>query len=166
MSGDVEDRRPLLDARYLVRDAQRADIAAMKLVRDHVHENALVGVSIDEPEYVRALFDDGRGWVCEREGRIAGFACGRIPQRDVWGLFVDRAHEGRGIGSALMDRVEAWLFANGCAEIALTTERGTRAERLYRRRGWIAIGVAANGDLAFRLRADGPRTRVDQPWPR
>jgi GNAT superfamily N-acetyltransferase len=125
----------------------------MKRIRDGVRENALAGGSIEEPDYLRALFEEGRGWVCEHGERVVGFVCGRLRQRDIWALFVDHAHEGHGIGSALMDRVERWFFESGCAEITLTTEQGTRAEQLYWRRGWIAIGIAANGDREFRLRA-------------
>src|SRR5262245_40287578 len=44
----------------------------------------------------------------------------------IWALFLRPEHQGRGIGHALM----AW--SSSVAEIELTTEPGTRAQRLYR----------------------------------
>ncbi|MGA9617069.1 MAG: GNAT family N-acetyltransferase, partial [Serratia proteamaculans] len=46
----------------------------------------------------------------------------------------------KGIGSALLNAVTAWLFDNGAEEIHLTTDLGSRAEVFYQRRGWVAIG--------------------------
>lgn len=41
------------------------------------------------------------------------------PRAEIWGLVVDAAHRGRGIGRALMDRAEAWARARGYTEIRL-----------------------------------------------
>jgi GNAT superfamily N-acetyltransferase len=45
---------------------------------------------------------------------------------------------GRGIGGALLEKVEAWLFSEGCSELWLTTEVDTRlrAYSFYKKHGW------------------------------
>lgn len=135
----------------LVRIATEVDIAAMKAIRDRVRENALVAISIEHADYLRAMTVDGRAWVCVDDGEVVGFVCGRLAQRDIWALFVRDTHEGRGIGNALMEIVERWMFEQGLERIELTTEPGTRAERLYRRRGWVAEGTTGSGELRFVL---------------
>ncbi len=133
----------------------------MKHIRDHVKENVLVSLKIEEPDYARALFEEGKGWVCTLRGEVVGFSCGRIKQGDVWALFIDSKVEGFGIGSRLMEPLEAWMFSQGCEEIVLSTNPGTRAERLYRRRGWVETGLRPSGELGFRLRNPGENTRPD-----
>jgi GNAT superfamily N-acetyltransferase len=136
---------------YAIRAAELADIPAMKTIRDGVRENALVSLQIDEADYIQAMTVDGRAWVAVDGESVLGFACGRLAQADIWALFLDAGAEGRGIGNALMDVVELWMFARGLARIELTTEPGTRAERLYRRRGWTLIGTTKGGELHFVL---------------
>lgn len=135
------------------RPAELADIPELMDIRDSVRENRLVTTVIGHDDYVRALTTEGRAWVCEVDGRVVGFACGRPGHGDVWALFLRQSHEGRGLGGALMDLVERWMFDQGLDEIRLATEPGTRAERLYRRRGWRYLGVLPTGEAAFALRA-------------
>jgi GNAT superfamily N-acetyltransferase len=123
----------------------------MKDIRDNVRENALVSGSIDFENYIEALFTDGKGWVCLLDDEVVGFSCGRIKQGDVWALFIRMSHEGQGVGNRLMDLLEQWMFSKGCSEIVLSTTAGTRAEKLYRRRGWEFSGTRANGELEFKL---------------
>lgn len=56
------------------------------------------------------------------------------------GLAVDAAHRGRGIGNALMDRVEDQAVEKGCGRVSLICfERNEGAMRFYRRRGYREI---------------------------
>ena len=48
---------------------------------------------------------------------------------NVWALFVDPRHEGRGYGRRLHDTMVTWLWERGHQRLCLTTEPGTRAER-------------------------------------
>jgi len=142
---------------FIFREAQKNDIPHMKHIRDNVRENKLVSCQIEILDYEKA-FVDGKGWVCLREDlathtqEIIGFSCGRLKQKDVWALFIDSRYEGKGIGNQLMALLEEWMFANGCEQIHLSTEAQTRAERLYRRRGWREMGRLANGEIEFCLR--------------
>jgi GNAT superfamily N-acetyltransferase len=134
---------------FAIRPATVEDIAAMKAIRDGVRENALTSGPIDAPAYATAITVDGRAWVAIVAGEVVGFACGRLPQRDLWAVFVRADHEARGIGSALLATVEDWMFAAGVDQIELATEPGTRAEQLYRRRGWTCEGSLPSGELRF-----------------
>lgn len=91
-------------------------------------------------DYVEHLERRGHGWLAEVGGEVVGFAVGRADDGNVWALFVDPAHEGRGIGGALHDRLVPWMFAQGLERLWLTTDPGTRAEGFYRRRGWREAG--------------------------
>lgn len=133
------------------REARREDIPQMKLIRDNVRENRLVTRTIEIPDYEVALFNDGKGWVCTDNNEVIGFSCGRLKQKDVWALFIDHKYEGRGVGFQLMSLLEDWLFKSGCDEIKLTTDMGTRAEKLYRRRGWQYCGIVSGREIEFRL---------------
>jgi GNAT superfamily N-acetyltransferase len=124
----------------------------MKFIRDNVEENALVSMTIDLPDYEKALFQDGKGWVCTLNDEVVGFSCGRLKQADVWALFLDKKHEGQGIGQRLMELLESWMFSQGIDEIVLSTWPQTRAESLYRRRGWKDFGLLKNGEREFRLK--------------
>jgi ribosomal protein S18 acetylase RimI-like enzyme len=133
------------------RPAELADIPVLMEIRGAVRENRLVALRIGAKDYVRALSVEGRAWVCETAGSVVGFVCGRPGRGDVWALFVRPADEGKGIGTALMDLVEAWLFEQGVETITLSTAPGTRAERFYRRRGWKDVGATSEGERVFSL---------------
>ena len=134
------------------REATIHDIPRMKAIRDNVTENALTSLSIEVADYEKALLVDGKGWVCLDGTEVVGFSCGRLNKGDVWALFVDSRYEGQGIGSQLMELVENWMFFSGCREITLSTELGTRAERLYRRRSWEPAGMLSDREIRLRLR--------------
>ena len=135
----------------MIREARVDDIPVMRSIRDNVRENPLTSGVIDHDAYARAITVDGKAWVFTAGGEVVGFVCGRLAQADIWGLFVRASHEGLGIGNALMAVVEDWMFASGVRRIVLSTDPGTRAERLYRRRGWSCEGTTDNGELRFAL---------------
>ncbi|MGH1347872.1 MAG: GNAT family N-acetyltransferase [Nannocystales bacterium] len=138
------------------RDAELADIEAMMHIRNNVRENALVNTVIGREDYVQAMTTDGKAWVCERDGEVLGFSCGRPDPGDIWALFVRESAERQGIGGALMKLVEDWMFAQGLSSIWLTTTPQTKAERLYQRRGWIRHGTKPSGEAEYRLETRTP----------
>ncbi|HEY4555825.1 MAG TPA: GNAT family N-acetyltransferase [Lysobacter sp.] len=146
----------------LIREAVEADIAPMHAIRMAVRENVLSDASWLTPEVYRGYLP-GRGegctWVAEVDGRIVGFSTARLFERDIWALFVDPAHEGRGIGRALLDAATAWLFARGADVIELGTSPATRADRFYLEAGWQRGALNGRGDVLYRL----PRPSADEP---
>jgi GNAT superfamily N-acetyltransferase len=137
--------------RLTIRTAVLDDIAAMQRVRGSVRENRLSNPATVQARHYEQMLRSGRGWVCELDGTIVGFAIADLLTASVWALFVDPACERRGIGRQLHAAMVAWLFASGIPRITLTTEPGTRAERFYRAAGWTVVGEAPNGELCLAL---------------
>jgi GNAT superfamily N-acetyltransferase len=135
----------------ILRQARRADIAALQRVRASVRENRLVSRRISDEEVRRHIEVLGRGWVVEVDGEVVAFAIGDATIGNVWALFVDPRHEGRGHGRRLHDTMVEWLWSRGLKHLWLNTEPGTRAERFYRAAGWRQDGATVHGELAFRL---------------
>lgn len=140
-----------------LRLATFADIEAMRRIRLSVRENRLADPSRVTPAEYRAMLETrGRGWVCEQT-QIVGFGIADRVARNIWALFVQPGHEGRGIGRALHDVMVEWLFAVGDTPIWLTTDADTRAARFYRAAGWVADATPARGELRFVLERARPR---------
>ncbi len=125
----------------LIRVANEADIPEMHRIRLAVRENRLADPDAVQPHHYRPLLGaEGRGWVAEVDGGIAGFAVADLARGNVWALFVDPDFEGRGIGRRLHDAMMEWLFASGAERVWLSTDPGTRAEAFYRAAGWHPAG--------------------------
>ncbi|AYA38332.1 GNAT family N-acetyltransferase [Hymenobacter oligotrophus] len=140
----------------LIREAHPHDIKQMQVVRHAVKENVLSdpGLVTDQDcdEYICRR---GKGWVCEVDDRVVGFAIADLQDQNIWALFVDPEFEGRGIGKQLHDCMLAWYFAQNQPRVWLGTEPNTRAERFYRRNGWQAVGQHGKGEVKFEMqRAD------------
>ena len=135
-----------------LRQALRADVTGIQRVRHAVRENVLTSGVITDADVVDYLERFGRGWVVVGEGgEVLGFAIGDARDGNIWALFVDPAHEGKGYGRALHDAMVAWLRSRGLPRLWLSTEPGTRAERFYRRAGWIDRGLLPSGERKFEL---------------
>lgn len=135
-----------------LRLATIADIEAMHLVRLAVRENRLRDESRVRPEdYRRMLESQGRGWVYEVDGQIAGFGIADSVMRNIWALFVAPGLDRRGIGRSLLDAMVQWLYGVAPQPIWLSTEPNTRAERFYVAAGWRRVRVEANGEVRFEL---------------
>lgn len=135
-----------------IRLATPDDIAEMHAVRMAVRENILIDPTRVRAEHYHAMLTkNGRGWVYEESGNIVGFAIGDHSRRNIWALFVLPAYEGRGLGRALHDTMITWLFEQSDEPLWLTTEPGSRAQRLYRAAGWRETGTTPDGEIRFEL---------------
>lgn len=145
-----------------IREATADDIESMHRIRMAVRENRLDDPSWLTPAVYRGCLADtgvANTWVCESDGVVAGFCVGRVPEHDIWALFVDPEREGRGIGRALIETAARWLFERGVATIALSTTPDTRADRFYRDAGWQRGELTAKGEIMYRL--PNPSARVE-----
>lgn len=71
-------------------------------------------------------------------------------------LWVDPRFRGLGVGSALIDAVDAWALGQGLSQILLwVTETNQVAEKLYERRGFIRTGAVQS------VRPDEPRVEFE-----
>lgn len=139
-----------LDNVVTLRPALLEDIPALHALRMSVRENKLSDPSkVTSADYERRLAQPGAGWVAEAQAGIAGFAIADFRSRSIWALFVNPELEGRGIGRALLRQVTQSLAAAGPGTIHLSTEAGTRAERVYIDAGWTQAERLPNGELHF-----------------
>src|SRR5688572_19872404 len=137
---------------FPLRQATRADVPGMQRVRHSVRENMLTSGVITDEDVADYIERHGRGWVVvDERGEVIAFAIGDARDGNIWALFVDPEHEGRGHGRRLHDEMVAWLFSRGLERLWLGTEPKTRAERFYARAGWIDKGLQANGERRFEL---------------
>jgi GNAT superfamily N-acetyltransferase len=136
----------------IFREANTGDIPQIQFVRNAVKENRLSNPSlVTDDDVADFITRRGRAWVCEINGAIAGFAIVDLVDSNVWALFVDPVHEGKGVGKRLHDEMLSWYFRQGMQDIWLSTAPGTRAERFYREAGWVETGVHGRGEIKFGL---------------
>jgi len=134
------------------REARKEDIENMHKVRVAVKENPLPDPDlISANDYEDFMFHRGKGWVCEAENNIVGFAIIDLLENNVWALFIQPGYEGKGIGKRLHDEMLDWYFTRTDQTIWLGTAPKTRAEKFYDKAGWKKIGIRANGEIKFEM---------------
>jgi GNAT superfamily N-acetyltransferase len=136
------------------REAIIADIPQIQVVRNAVKENRL-----SNPDLVPAkdvgdyIINRGKGWVCEIDNKIVGFAIVSVTDNNVWALFIQPGYDKQGIGRRLHDDMMNWYFVQTGKTIWLSTSHGTRAESFYRKAGWIQTGITKSGEIKFEMTA-------------
>ncbi len=93
------------------------------------------------------------------EGRMVGYVMViydyDVHEYDIWHMMIDESVQGRGYGSAALDRVIAYIRTKPFGDsdrIALTCNRENPvARRLYERRGFLATGVGDEDEIELVL---------------
>lgn len=134
-----------------VRKARSTDIPRLVQIRSAVRENILSDPSRVTMADYRWFIDNSTIWTWVEDEQIVGFAAGDPRDGTIWALFVDPSREGRGIAQVLLPLACSTLRQAGHKTVTLGTDPGTRAERFYRRNGWVPVGHKANGEILFRL---------------
>ena len=126
-----------------IRLIEPKDISEIFDLRAATRENPLSRdelrrMGITEESTAEVLHTTHCGWVCEDEGRIAGFAIGDGKTGELSVIAVLPRYERRGIGSQLLAEVEAWMASVGREEFWLWTwsDPKKRAFSFYLNRGW------------------------------
>ena len=136
----------------IFREALITDIPQIQIVRNSVRENRLSDPGLvpdkDVEEYI---IHRGKGWVCEINNRIVGFAIADLQDDNIWALFLHPDHEGKGIGKRLHDTMLDWYFDQNKNSVWLGTSPGTRAEGFYRKAGWSETGTHGKGEVKFEM---------------
>ena len=142
---------------FVIREMEAADLPHAFEVRVATWHNErgreeLTALGITPQSVTRMLAETHRGWVAECDERIVGFAMGNQQTGEMWVIAVLREFEGRGLGRALLGRVEDWLWETW-SEIWLTTDldETLRAVGFYRRLGWVDWKLA-DGDRYMQKR--------------
>jgi GNAT superfamily N-acetyltransferase len=134
------------------REASVKDIKQLQVVRHLVKENILSDPSlVTDADCARYLTTDGRGWVCESEGTVLGFAIIDTTDNNIWALFVRPEFEKKGIGKKLHDIMVDWHFSHSKDTLWLGTAPRTRAESFYRVRGWQEKGMHGKKEIKFEM---------------
>ena len=145
----------------IFRQAQITDIPQIQMLRNSVKENPLSNPALvpdkDVEDYITQR---GKGWVCEINNTIVGFAIVSITDHNVWALFIQPGFEKKGIGRRLHDEMMDWYFNQTDETIWLSTAPGTRAEIFYRKAGWKEAGMHGKGEIKFEMTAGRWKTRT------
>ncbi|HEX8516335.1 MAG TPA: GNAT family N-acetyltransferase [Bacteroidia bacterium] len=136
----------------IFREAQIKDIPQIQLVRNAVKENILSNPAlVTDKDCEEFMTVRGKGWVCEIQGKIVGFAIADLVENNIWALFLHPEYEGKGIGKKLHSVMLDWYFSQGKPGVWLGTAPGTRAERFYHMNGWTASGIVNKGEVKFEM---------------
>ena len=134
------------------REATVNDIPEIQVVRRVVKENILSNpLLVTDKDCEEYLTQRGKGWVCELNNTIVGFAITDIQGKSIWALFIHPEYEEKGIGKKLHTIMMNWYFNNTKETVWLTTAPGTRAEIFYKMNGWKAVGKKDNGEIKFEM---------------
>jgi len=136
----------------IFREAQITDILQIQIVRNSVKENMLSDPALvtdkDCEEYMTVR---GKGWVCEADDVIVGFAIIDVKEKNIWALFVHPGYEQQGIGKQLHNTMLDWYFDQFDSALWLGTAPRTRAENFYRKSGWKETGTHGKGEIKFEM---------------
>lgn len=136
----------------IFREAELGDIGQIQFVRNAVKENRLSNPALvpdkDVEEYMTKR---GRGWVCEIEKSIVGFAIVDLVENNVWALFVLPDFEAKGIGKKLHQVMLGWYFLHAREKIWLGTDPNSRAYEFYKRQGWKEVGNHGKIERKFEM---------------
>jgi len=136
----------------IFREATIDDVEQIFVVRYAVKENMLSDSDlVNEQECESYLTVRGKGWVCEIDNQIAGFAIADLKDHNIWALFVLPAYEKRGIGQQLQRIMLNWYFSQTQNTVWLGTNPDTRAESFYRKSGWKEAGIHGEGEIKFEM---------------
>ncbi len=136
----------------IFREATIDDIHQIQVVRNSVKENMLSNPALVTDEDCKDFIDRrGKGWVCEINNLIVGFAIADLEENNIWALFLQPEYVGRRIGKTLHDMMLSWYFSITKQNVWLGTAPGTRAEIFYRKNGWKEIGIHGKGEIKFEM---------------
>jgi GNAT superfamily N-acetyltransferase len=134
------------------READAADIGQIQEVRNSVKENVLSNPGlVTDKDCEEYLLRRGKGWVCEENNRVLGFAIADLQGNNIWALFVRPENEGMGIGKLLFQSMMAWYFSQTKEKVWLSTAPSSRAEIFYRQAGWKEAGINGKGEIKFEM---------------
>ena len=144
-----------LSLSMLFREATIADINEIQRVRNVVKENVLSDPNlVTDADCIHYITNRGKGWVCEIDNQIVGFAIADLTGNNIWALFLEPEQEGRGIGQRLHALMMDWYFSNTDKTVWLSTAPKSRAESFYKKAGWHETGIYGKGEIKFEMSLD------------
>ena len=139
----------------IIREAQIDDINQIQIVRNSVIENTLSAPNLVRDEDCKEFMTvKGKGWVCEIDNQIVGFAIADLKEKNIWALFLNPKFEKKGIGQLLHKTMLDWYFTQTRDTVWLGTAFNTRAEKFYRKAGWTEVGTNGTKEIKFEMTFD------------
>lgn len=136
----------------IIREANIEDIKQIQHVRNSVTENTLSNPNVVADEDCEEFITiRGKGWVCEINKQIIGFAIADLKESNIWALFLDPKFERRGISQKLHQTMLDWYFTQTKVTVWLGTASNTRAEKFYRKAGWKEVGTHGPKEIKFEM---------------
>ncbi len=136
----------------IIREAKIEDIKEIQIVRNSVKENVLSNPNlVTDEDCEEFLTKRGKGWVCEIDGKIQGFAIADLQESNIWALFLHPNYEKMGIGTKLQNQMLEWYFQQNKDKVWLGTESKSRAENFYRKTGWTEVGTHGKNEIKFEM---------------
>lgn len=136
----------------IIREATIDDISQIQFVRNSVKENTLSNPDLVTDEDCKEFMTvRGKGWVCEIENQIVGFAIVDLKENNIWALFLHPHFEKKGIGRILHKTMLDWYFSQTTKTVWLGTAFNTRAEQFYRKAGWTEAGMHGTKEIKFEM---------------
>ena len=136
----------------IFREALIADVPQIQVVRHSVKENILSNPAlVTDEDCIEFLTVRGKGWVCEADNTIVGFAIADLKEYNIWALFLHPDFEGKGIGKELHRLMMDWYFSQTNHTAWLGTAPDTRAQEFYRQQGWKNAGTVNKGEIKFEM---------------
>jgi GNAT superfamily N-acetyltransferase len=136
----------------IIREAKIEDITQIQIVRNAVKENMLSNPNfVTDKDCEEFITERGKGWVCEIDNEIVGFAIADLKEHNIWALFLHPDFEKKGIGQILHNNMLDWYFAQTKQTVWLGTEFNTRAEAFYRKAGWTEVGTHGTKEIKFEM---------------
>lgn len=136
----------------IIREATIDDIKQIQIVRNSVKENSLSDPNlVTDKDCEEFLSIRGKGWVCEIEKKIVGFAIADLKENNIWALFIDPKFEKNGIGQKLHKIMLDWYFLQTKYTVWLGTDINTRAEKFYRKAGWTEVRMHGSVEMKFEM---------------
>lgn len=136
----------------IIREATIEDIPQIQIVRNSVKENMLSDPNlVTDADCMDFIITRGKGWVCEIDKQIVGFAIADLKENNIWALFLDPKFEGKGIGQLLHHTMLDWYFTQTKNTVWLGTAFDTRAEKFYRKAGWVEVGTHGSKEIKFEM---------------
>ena len=136
----------------IFREAEIKDISQIQFVRNAVKENRLSDPAlVPDKDVAEYMTNRGKGWVCEMDEKIVGFAIVDLIENNVWALFVQPDFEAKGIGKKLHQIMMDWYFLQTKEKIWLGTDPDSRAYRFYQMQGWKEIGTHGKMEIKFEM---------------
>ena len=135
-----------------IRQAETKDIPQIQIIRNAVKENRLSDPGlVTDADCAHFIQERGKGWVCEKDGRMAGFAIADLQEHNIWALFVHPDFEHRGVGQLLHHTMMNWYFTQTSQMVWLGTAPGTRAAAFYKKAGWKETGTNGKNEIRFEM---------------